>query len=121
MEGRGVLSAWGLGATMCCLEIINRSMWWTGFSYQTGSWGRKQTDWVSPLKFINSEDIDQIDVLKGPTAAALYGARGANGVVLITTKKGSKKSGFGIEYVFSTRFTEPYLFQKFQDQYGSGG
>jgi TonB-linked SusC/RagA family outer membrane protein len=45
----------------------------------------------SPLNFINPEDIESIDVLKDASATAIYGARGANGVVLITTKKG--KSG----------------------------
>ncbi len=44
-------------------------------------------DWGSYLNFINSEDVEDVNVLKGPTAAALYGARGANGVILITTKK----------------------------------
>ncbi|MEX6688506.1 SusC/RagA family TonB-linked outer membrane protein [Danxiaibacter flavus] len=98
----------------------------SGFDVKTASFGTPdlggtQTDWGSPLNFINSEDIEEINVLKGPTAAALYGARGANGVVLITTKKGSKKGGLGIEYSLSSRYTTPYLFQKYQDQYGSGG
>ena len=42
----------------------------------------------SPLNFINPEDIESIDVLKDASATAIYGARGANGVVIITTKKG---------------------------------
>ena len=90
-------------------------------SYGTPDLGGTQTDWGSPLNFINSEDIEEVNVLKGPTAAALYGARGANGVVLITTKKGSKKNGFGVEYSMSARYTKPYLFQEYQNQYGSGG
>ncbi len=47
----------------------------------------------SPLNFINPEDIETIDILKDASATAIYGARGANGVVLITTKKG--KEGVG--------------------------
>jgi len=43
----------------------------------------------SPLNFINSEDIESMDVLKDASATAIYGSRGANGVILITTKKGS--------------------------------
>ncbi len=46
---------------------------------------------VNPLTFLNPEDIEAIDVLKDASATAIYGARGANGVILITTKKG--KSG----------------------------
>ena len=42
---------------------------------------------------INPDDIETISVLKGPNAAALYGSRAGNGVILITTKKGSKKEG----------------------------
>ncbi len=42
----------------------------------------------SPLNFINPEDIETIDVLKDASATAIYGSRGANGVILITTKKG---------------------------------
>jgi TonB-linked SusC/RagA family outer membrane protein len=45
---------------------------------------------TNPLNFLNSEDIESIDVLKDASAAAIYGARGANGVVLITTKKGKE-------------------------------
>ena len=43
----------------------------------------------SPLNFINPEDIESMDVLKDASATAIYGSRGANGVILITTKKGS--------------------------------
>ncbi|MEQ6120871.1 TonB-dependent receptor [Reichenbachiella sp. MALMAid0571] len=44
----------------------------------------------SPLNFINSDDIESIDILKDASATAIYGARGANGVVIITTKKGKE-------------------------------
>lgn len=78
-------------------------------------------DWGSYLNFVNSEDIEEVNVLKGPTAAALYGARGANGVIQITTKKGTKKSGLGIDYSLSTRWTDVYRYQEMQDEYGYGG
>ncbi|MFY9154336.1 MAG: TonB-dependent receptor [Prolixibacteraceae bacterium] len=48
----------------------------------------------NPLSFLNPEDIESIDILKDASSTAIYGARGANGVVIITTKKG--KSGKGI-------------------------
>jgi iron complex outermembrane receptor protein len=59
----------------------------------------------NPLNFLNPQDIETIDVLKDASATAIYGARGANGVVLITTKKG--KAGvstmdFSTSYGFST-------------------
>jgi len=78
------------------------------------------TDYGSFLNTVNPDDVESINVLKGPTAAALYGARGANGVILITTKKGGKEKGLGITYNFSNRWNDPYRFVKMQDQYGSG-
>jgi iron complex outermembrane receptor protein len=54
---------------------------------------------TNPLTFLNPQDIESIDVLKDASATAIYGARGANGVVLITTKKG--KAGFS-SFNFST-------------------
>ena len=52
---------------------------------------------TNPLNFINSNDIESMDILKDASAAAIYGSRGANGVVLITTKKG-KEGTSNIEY-----------------------
>jgi TonB-linked SusC/RagA family outer membrane protein len=51
----------------------------------------------SPMNFLNSSDIASIDILKDASATAIYGSRGANGVVLITTKQGSSGAN-GIEY-----------------------
>lgn len=78
-------------------------------------------DWGSILNFINADDIEEVSVLKGPTAAALYGARGGNGVVLITTKKGKLKEGLGIDYNYSFRSNDPYRYQDMQNKYGYGG
>ena len=72
------------------------------------------------LNSLNPDDIESVTVLKGPTAAALYGARGANGVLLIVTKKGTKKKGFGVDYSYTYRANEPYRFMKLQDEYGNG-
>ena len=52
---------------------------------------------ISP-EIVDPDDIETISVLKGPNAAALYGSRAGNGVILVTTKKGSKKDGFGVQY-----------------------
>jgi iron complex outermembrane recepter protein len=98
----------------------------SGYNIRTGSFGTPdlggtQTDWGSSLNFINNADIEDVNILKGPTAAALYGARGANGVILITTKKTGSKDGFGLEYNYSTRWNKAYLFQDYQNEYGYGG
>ncbi|MFZ1749180.1 MAG: carboxypeptidase-like regulatory domain-containing protein, partial [Saprospiraceae bacterium] len=52
----------------------------------------------NPLNFINPADIASMDILKDASATAIYGARGANGVVLITTKKGSSSASQGLQY-----------------------
>ena len=78
-------------------------------------------DWGSAINNINSEDIEDINILKGPTASALYGMRGANGVVLITTKKGGDSKGLGVEYSFTTKIITPFRFRKVQNKYGAGG
>jgi len=72
------------------------------------------------LNSLNPDDIESITALKGPTAAALYGARGANGVLVIVTKKGNKKSGFGVDYSYTYRANDPYRYIKTQDEYGNG-
>lgn len=62
-----------------------------GFPVGLGGTG---TDATNPFGFINPEDIESIDVLKDASAAAIYGTRGANGVILITTKSGKSGSSF---------------------------
>ncbi|TKC03725.1 SusC/RagA family TonB-linked outer membrane protein [Pedobacter frigoris] len=78
-------------------------------------------DWGSGMNMVNPEDIENITVLKGPAAAALYGARGGNGVILITRKKGSNRQGLGVDYSFSTRNTDAFSMLDFQNEYGQGG
>ena len=70
------------------------------------------------LAAINPDDIESISVLSGPSAAALYGSSAANGVVIITTKKGSKDQ-FSLNYSNSTSFSRAYVMPKFQNTYGT--
>ena len=70
------------------------------------------------LSAINPDDIESISVLSGPSAAALYGSSAANGVVIITTKKGSKDD-FAINYSNSTSFSNAYIMPRFQNTYGT--
>jgi len=60
----------------------------------------------NPLNFINPADIESIDILKDASATAIYGSRGANGVVLITTKSGLGKAGQGVSYSGNVGFSE---------------
>lgn len=71
---------------------------------------------------INPDDIESFTILKGPSAAALYGFRGKNGAIIINTKKGTKnKRGFVVDFNTSTQFNSGFLaLPKYQDEYGPG-
>lgn len=67
---------------------------------------------------INPEDIESISVLNGPAAAALYGSSAANGVVLVTTKKG-KEGKTKLTFTNNTSFSNPLMMYDFQNTYGN--
>lgn len=77
-------------------------------------------DWGNYLSYLNMDNVESVSVLKGPNAAALYGARGANGVILITSKKGAKQEGLGLSYNVTSNFTNVFRFQDVQNEYGGG-
>ena len=79
-----------------------------------------QRDFKNALADLNSGDIESISVLKGPNAAALYGSRAAHGVVLITTKSGKGKKGFGVELTTSFMFNTISTMPKWQNEFGQG-
>lgn len=87
-----------------------------------GKWGGSGYDFGDVMSSINPEDIENITVLKGPSASALYGSMASNGVVMITTKSGSARGrGIGIEFSSNISFTT--LLSKFDDYqrvYGQG-
>ena len=78
-------------------------------------------DFGNAISDLNPSDIESFTVLKGPNAAAIYGSRAANGVIVITTKKGLASTG-RIRAEASTFFTidQPSLLPDFQNQYGQG-
>ncbi len=78
------------------------------------------TDMGNGLSDINPEDIESMTVLKGGSAAALYGSRAGNGVILITTKSGAKTDGLGI--TFSSSFAAERIFIRppLQSAFGQG-
>lgn len=79
----------------------------------------RDLDYTSPISDINPNDIESVNVLKGPEASALYGFYGANGAIVITTKKG--KAGPGkLTYSNNFGFSEVYRFPEIQQKYGQG-
>jgi len=85
---------------------------------QMGS--RNQVDYGNPIADLNPQDIESVSVLKGPSAAALYGTRAGNGVVIITTKKGKRGSGLGVSFTTSNVFEEPMRLLDFHYQHANG-
>ncbi len=82
--------------------------------------GGNMRDQGDNLNAINQDDIETMTVLKGATAAAIYGSRAANGAIIITTKSGQRNQGIGIEYSGSFSALEPLNFWDLQQIYGQG-
>lgn len=78
------------------------------------------TDMGNGLGDINPEDIESMSVLKGASAAALYGSRAGNGVILITTKSGRKRDGLGITVSSSVGIESIFTNPKMQNEFGQG-
>lgn len=92
----------------------------------TQSQGGSGYDYGSPVSDINPEDIESMNVLKGAAATALYGSRAANGVVMITTKKGklstSSRPRFGVTLNSNVTVgvVDKSTFPTYQNEYGAG-
>jgi TonB-linked SusC/RagA family outer membrane protein len=90
-----------------------------GGSPTTGG-GGQNVDRGDGIGGINPDDIETLTVLKGGTAAALYGSRAANGVIVITTKKGRSRKGIGVDYNTTFSAETPLVFSDYQYIYGQG-
>ena len=77
-------------------------------------------DYGNAVNNINLDDVESISVLKGGAASALYGARGQNGVIMITTKSGTKREGIGITYQSMFSLQTPLVKPDFQSNYAQG-
>jgi len=84
----------------------------------SGAWGGR--DYGDGISNLNPDDIESISVLKGPNGAALYGERGANGVVLITTKSGDGTGAMEVSLNTSLSFGKAAVLPEFQNTYGQG-
>jgi TonB-linked SusC/RagA family outer membrane protein len=82
--------------------------------------GRNEVDYGNQISDLNPDDIESISVLKGPSAAALYGTRAGNGVVLVTTKKGRKGERMAVNFSSSNVFEQPVRFLDFHYKFSNG-
>ncbi len=90
-----------------------------GFTGASGR-GNLEVDYGNGAGFVNPDDIESMTVLKGAAAAALYGSRAANGVILIKTKSGKGGRGLGVEVNSNTTFESVLRLPEFQNVYGQG-
>jgi TonB-linked SusC/RagA family outer membrane protein len=88
-------------------------------SQQQGNGLTESKDFGNVIQDLNPNDIATVTVLKGPNAAAIYGSRAANGVIVITTKRGAAGTS-SMDVSSSLTFDRPSILPDFQNQYGQG-
>jgi len=92
-----------------------------GNAYGAGSGNDVPVDFGNGISDINPDDIESVTVLKGASAAALYGSRAANGALIITTKSGTKKSkGIGVSINSNYSYNDVLRYPDMQYEYGQG-
>ena len=116
---RGVSSLTGNNQPLFVVDGIPISNNLNNSAQQRG--GRKGYDYGNAAMDINPDDVDSINILKGAAASAIYGSRGANGVVIITTKKGGKGNA-KVTVTSSAQIgsIDKSTFINYQDEYGAG-
>jgi TonB-linked SusC/RagA family outer membrane protein len=82
--------------------------------------GNMEVDFGNGAGFVNPDDVESINVLKGPAASALYGSRAANGVIVIKTKSGKSSKGLGVELNSNVTLENALKLPEFQNVYGQG-
>ncbi|MBB6325194.1 TonB-linked SusC/RagA family outer membrane protein [Algoriphagus iocasae] len=112
---RGVPSINGSGSPLYVINGVPMDNTQRGGSGQWG--GSDNGDGIGNL---SPDDIETMTVLKGQAASALYGTRASNGVILITTKSGSKGGDWSASYNLNYMVENPVDFTDFQNQYGQG-
>lgn len=121
---RGITSVNGDNAPLYVIDGVPLDKTVGDQAQRNGAWGNVNNysplDYGDPVSNLNPDDIENIEILKGPNASALYGSRAANGVILITTKRGSKKDGLGITVNSNFMFNEVNQWPDYQYLYGSG-
>lgn len=91
------------------------------FSFDDGLNGSTTIDFGNAAQIVNPDDIESINVLKGPAASALYGSRAADGVILVETKTGEDSDGWGVQLNSTTTFETILKLPDYQNEFGFGG
>jgi TonB-linked SusC/RagA family outer membrane protein len=112
---RGVSSLTGSNQPLFIIDGIPVTNSQSGSSSINGG-----TDFGNKINDLNPEDIESVSILKGASGTALYGSSAANGVIIITTKRGSKSSSSQFTFNSSFSVEQPLRLVKYQNDYGQG-
>ena len=118
---RGNASLTGSNQALFVIDGVPVNNTNTNSKYQ-GEASGNYYDYGNTASDINPDDIESVNVLKGAAASALYGSRAANGVIMITTKKGKDAQGIGVTVNSGITIgsIDKSTFAKYQNQYGAG-
>lgn len=100
------------------VPITNNTRGQLGMGAGSSITAESSSEGADPLSMINPDDIETMNVLKGANAAALYGSQAANGVIMITTKKG-REGRIDVNFTTNVTFETPLLTPKIQTVYGA--
>lgn len=109
-----------LGSNNQPIYVVDGVILDNGVKEGDADWSTNDTDWGNELKNLNPDDFESVSVLKGAAATALYGSRGLNGAVVITTKSGKGKKGLGISFTQTVGVDHVYGGPDFQNIRGDG-
>jgi TonB-linked SusC/RagA family outer membrane protein len=112
---RGVSSLTGSNQPLMVIDGIPVSNSQSGSSSINGG-----TDYGNKLNDINPDDVESVSILKGAAGTVQYGSRAANGVIIITTKKGSKNTKTQVSFSTSYTMEEPLRLVQYQNEFGQG-
>lgn len=119
LRGESVLSL-SSPAALIVVDGVPINSTFSGVGHGAYLGGDSPIDFGSSLTDIDPNNIESINVLKGPAAAALYGSRAGNGVIVITTKGADKKKGLGVTLNSSISVDEINRWPDYQYEYGQG-
>ena len=109
-----------LGSNNQPIYVIDGVIMDNGVKNGDADWSTTDKDWGNELKNLNPDDFASVSVLKGAAATALYGSRGLNGAVVITTKSGKGGQGLGISFSQTLGIDHVYGGPSLQNKYGNG-
>lgn len=115
---RGASSLTGDNQPLFVIDGVPVSNSLSGNTQEVGS--RNIVDYGNAISDLNPSDIENVSILKGAGAAALYGSRAGNGVVLITTKTGQKNQKMKVSVNTSAVFDRPYEYLKMHNAFATG-